>query len=127
MATKKTKAPDAAELLKLAEKESAAPILVDYIDTIRLLRKRGWSYRRVAKWLTDHGVPASFNQVYYAATPIREEGPDFAETWDDLSFEEQDEIMRKQKRDEADRKTDQVFEQREREMGFWPAEEEGKE
>ncbi len=123
MATKKVKAPDSAELFRLAQKESAAPILADYLDSIRLLKNRGWSYRRIAKWLSDHGVPASFNQVYYAATPIREENPPDTREWNDLSIEEQQELEAKADRDKADLEADKYREEQERKLGIWPEEE----
>ncbi len=53
------------ELLEIAKRDASAPLLYDYVDSIMLLRRRNWSYRHIARWLTVNGVPALFYQVYY--------------------------------------------------------------
>lgn len=46
--------------------------LSDYYETIYCLRGKGWSYRQIATWLTEHGIKANFNQVYYVTRTPRE-------------------------------------------------------
>ncbi len=40
-------------------------LLRDYIETIRTLRQdKRFSFREVAEWLSEHGVPPDHNAVY---------------------------------------------------------------
>lgn len=58
--------PDPNMIEQAADEALLLPVLSDYVPAIMKLRARGWSDRKIAKWLTEHGVPATFNQVYYA-------------------------------------------------------------
>jgi hypothetical protein len=60
------------ELYVRAREAADLPILDDYLKSISFLMEQGWSYRRIAQWLTEQGVPVTHNQLYYAAAPIRE-------------------------------------------------------
>ena len=52
-------------LLDMAEAEADKTLLGDYIDTIRVLRQdKGFSYREIAEWLSENGVPTDHNAVY---------------------------------------------------------------
>lgn len=62
----------AEELYVRAREAADLPILDDYLKSISFLMEQGWSYRRIAQWLTEQGVPVTHNQLYYAAAPIRE-------------------------------------------------------
>jgi len=51
-------------LFQQAEQEPDFHSLSHYADSIRLLRDKGFSYREIAEWLSEHGVHADHNAVY---------------------------------------------------------------
>jgi hypothetical protein len=52
-------------LLDMAEAEPDKALLGDYIDTIRVLRQnKRFSFREIAEWLNENGVPTDHNAVY---------------------------------------------------------------
>ena len=54
--------PDA--LLREAEEEPNYRSLASYCPVIDKLRRKGFSYREIAEWLTERGVEADHNAVY---------------------------------------------------------------
>jgi len=57
--------PSPDELLQLAVQEVDRDLLSDYAPVIGTLREdKGFSFREIAEWLNDHGVPADYNAVY---------------------------------------------------------------
>jgi hypothetical protein len=58
-------------LLQEAEKQPNRKLLVDYIETINVLRNgKGFSFREIAEWLTQNGVDADYNAVYRVYTKV---------------------------------------------------------
>src|SRR5258708_3074815 len=56
-------------LLEQARSEPNRKLLHDYRETIAGLRdEKGFSFREIAEWLTEHGVPADYNAVYRVYT-----------------------------------------------------------
>ena len=54
-------------LLEEAKKERNKKLLLDYSDTICLLRdEKGFTFREIAEWLTVNGVDTDHNAVYRA-------------------------------------------------------------
>lgn len=55
------------KLLEEAEDiiENGGWLLSDYSATIYRLKQVGWSYRKIADWLTEKGIECTHNQVYY--------------------------------------------------------------
>ncbi len=56
--------PSPEALLEMAQQE---PSLVDmwrYLESIRVLRRKGYSFREIAAWLSAAGVPTNHNTVY---------------------------------------------------------------
>jgi hypothetical protein len=53
-------------LYREAEGEPDQQALGHYVDTIRLLRDKSFSYREIAEWLSERGVDADYNAVYRA-------------------------------------------------------------
>jgi hypothetical protein len=51
-------------LFQQAEQEPDFQTLSAYVDSIQLLRDKGFSYREIAQWLSEHGVLADHNAVY---------------------------------------------------------------
>src|SRR5215471_3832147 len=51
-------------LFREAEQEPDFRSLSHYVDCIRVLRKKGFSYREIADWLSERGVPVDHNAVY---------------------------------------------------------------
>jgi hypothetical protein len=52
-------------LLDLAQAEPDALLLADYIEVIRTLRQdKRFSFREIATWLNEQGVPTDHNAVY---------------------------------------------------------------
>jgi hypothetical protein len=47
-----------------AEAETDRNLLRQYIDSIHLLREKGFSYREIAEWLTERGLSVDHNEVY---------------------------------------------------------------
>lgn len=60
--------PDPCDLLLEAEKETAQSDLKKYTATIATLRKKGFSFRQIAEWLDQRGIPADHNGVYRVYT-----------------------------------------------------------
>lgn len=52
------------DLLHLAEQEPDQGALRNYIDVIRTLREKSFSYREIGEWLKEHGIEADYNAVY---------------------------------------------------------------
>lgn len=51
-------------LLEWAAQEPNYRELSDYLQVIYTLREKGFSYREIAEWLSEHGVDADYNAVY---------------------------------------------------------------
>src|SRR6266550_7903756 len=51
-------------LFREAEQEPDFRTLSAYVDSIRTLRDKGFSYREIAHWLSEHGVDVDHNAVY---------------------------------------------------------------
>ena len=60
--------PPPEELFREAEQELNYRDLSHYTDTIRILREKGFSYRDIAEWLSERGVPVDHNAVYRVFT-----------------------------------------------------------
>jgi hypothetical protein len=49
----------------MAQEEPEKTLLSDYMETIRVLRdEKDFSFRDIAEWLTNNGVPTDHNAVY---------------------------------------------------------------
>ena len=55
-------------LLRAAEQEPDFQTLSAYVDSVRTLRDKGFSYREIADWLSERGVEADHNAVYRVYT-----------------------------------------------------------
>lgn len=55
-------------LFREAEEEQDLRSLSEYVDSIRTLRDKGFSYREIAQWLSERGVEADHNAVYRVYT-----------------------------------------------------------
>jgi hypothetical protein len=55
-------------LFREAEQEPDFRSLSAYVDSIRILRDKGFSYRDIADWLSERGVHADHNAVYRVYT-----------------------------------------------------------
>jgi hypothetical protein len=51
-------------LFREAEQEPDFRTLSAYVDSIRTLRDKGFSYREIAHWLSERGVEVDHNAVY---------------------------------------------------------------
>ena len=51
-------------LFREAEQEPDFRTLSAYVDSIRTLRDKGFSYREIAHWLSQRGVAVDHNAVY---------------------------------------------------------------
>ena len=60
--------PDPETLFHEAEEEPDHRTLAAYVDSIRVLRQKGLSYREIAHWLSERGVGADHNAVYRVYT-----------------------------------------------------------
>ena len=60
--------PDPEILFRQAEQEPDFRALSAYVDSIRMLRDKGFSYREIADWLSEHGLEVDHNAVYRAYT-----------------------------------------------------------
>ena len=60
--------PDPEYLFREAEQEPDFRTLSAYVDSIRMLRDKGFSYRDIADWLSERGVDADHNAVYRVYT-----------------------------------------------------------
>src|SRR5436305_805177 len=60
--------PDPERLFREAEQEPDVRALSAYVDSIRMLRDKGFSYREIADWLSERGVDVDHNAVYRAYT-----------------------------------------------------------
>lgn len=59
--------PDPATLVEQAKKEPRIIAARDYIGTINILRhQKSFSFREIASWLNERGVPLDNNEVYRA-------------------------------------------------------------
>ena len=63
-----TGGPPPEALFLEAESEPDQRSLAQYVDSIRLLRNKSFSYREIAEWLSERGVPADHNSVYRVYT-----------------------------------------------------------
>src|SRR5579864_241082 len=55
-------------VLQWAGEEPDYRTLGEYADSIGILREKGFSYREIADWLSEHGIEADHNAVYRAYT-----------------------------------------------------------
>jgi hypothetical protein len=55
-------------LFREAEQEPDFRTLSAYVDSIRMLRRKGFSYRDIADWLSERGVDVDHNAVYRVYT-----------------------------------------------------------
>jgi hypothetical protein len=55
-------------LFREAEQEPDFRTLSAYVDSIRVLRGKGFSYRDIAHWLSERGIDADHNAVYRVYT-----------------------------------------------------------
>src|SRR6266550_1917231 len=55
-------------LFREAEQEPDFRTLSAYVDYIRMLRNKGFSYREIAHWLSERGVDVDHNAVYRVYT-----------------------------------------------------------
>jgi transposase-like protein len=55
-------------LFQQAEQEPDVRTLSAYVDSIHMLREKGFSYREIADWLSERGVDADHNAVYRVYT-----------------------------------------------------------
>jgi hypothetical protein len=56
-------------LLEMARGEPSQKLLQEYAESIRTLRdEKGFTFREIAEWLTEHGVEADHNAVYRVYT-----------------------------------------------------------
>ena len=55
-------------LFQQAEQEPDFRALSAYVDSIRMLRDKGFSYRDIAEWLSERGIEADHNAVYRVYT-----------------------------------------------------------
>lgn len=60
--------PDPERLFREAEQEPDLRTLSAYVDSMRALREKGFSYREIAEWLSERGVEVDHNAVYRAYT-----------------------------------------------------------
>jgi hypothetical protein len=60
--------PDPVALFRQAEEEPDIQTLSAYLDSIQMLREKGFSYREIAEWLSDRGVEVDHNAVYRVYT-----------------------------------------------------------
>jgi hypothetical protein len=60
--------PDPEYLFREAEQEPDFRALSAYVDSIRMLRDKGFSYREIADWLSERGLEVDHNAVYRAYT-----------------------------------------------------------
>jgi hypothetical protein len=60
--------PDPAALFRQAEQEPDIQTLSAYVDSIQILREKGFSYREIAEWLSERGVEVDHNAVYRVYT-----------------------------------------------------------
>ena len=60
--------PPPEALFREAEQEPDFRTLSAYVDSIRMLRKKRFSYRDIAHWLSERGVDADHNAVYRVYT-----------------------------------------------------------
>jgi hypothetical protein len=61
-------APPPEQLEHEAEAEPNRRFLRDYLEVIRTLRGKGFSFREIAEWLGERGVVADHNAVYRVFT-----------------------------------------------------------
>ena len=47
-----------------AEAELDRNFLMEYVDSMHVLREKGYSYREIAAWLAERGVDVDHNEVY---------------------------------------------------------------
>ena len=55
-------------LFREAEQEPDLETLSAYVDSIEVLRNKGFSYREIAHWLSERGVEVDHNAVYRVYT-----------------------------------------------------------
>jgi hypothetical protein len=60
--------PDPERLFREAEQEPDFRTVSAYVDSIRMLRDKGFSYREIADWLSERGVDVDHNAVYRVYT-----------------------------------------------------------
>jgi hypothetical protein len=66
--TTSTSMPPPDFLFREAEQEPDFRSLSAYVDSIQMLRTKGFSYREIADWLSERGVHADHNAVYRVYT-----------------------------------------------------------
>lgn len=55
-------------LFREAEQEPDLQTLSAYVDSIQMLRDKGFSYREIAQWPSERGVDVDHNAVYRVYT-----------------------------------------------------------
>ena len=60
--------PPPEALFREAEEEPDVRTLSAYVDSMRVLRNKGFSYREIADWLSERGVDVDHNAVYRVYT-----------------------------------------------------------
>jgi hypothetical protein len=78
--------------LREAEEETDRKFLRGYVDSIHVLRQKGFSYREIAEWLNERSVAVDHNAVYrvYARFLL-----------DDQSAAEEESRLQEEEREEA--------------------------
>jgi hypothetical protein len=57
--------PPPTALIELAKREPERKRVDEYAEVISKLRdEKGFTYRAIAEWLSEHGVPTDHNEVY---------------------------------------------------------------
>lgn len=63
------------EAVEHLDNESRIVPLSGYIDTIDLLREKGYSWRKIAAFLQERGIDANHNEIYYVSKKAKENDP----------------------------------------------------
>jgi hypothetical protein len=63
-----TSMPPPEVLFRQAEQEPDFRALSAYVDSIHMLREKGFSYREIADWLSERGIDVDHNAVYRVYT-----------------------------------------------------------
>lgn len=92
------------KLLEEAEDiiENGGWLLSDYSATIHRLKQVGWSYRKIADWLTEKGIECTHNQVYYVMRSNASDEIEEMELNEDF-IREQDETLADEQSNPANR------------------------
>jgi O-methyltransferase involved in polyketide biosynthesis len=82
--------PSPDELLMEAEQEPNVRLLNHYAQVIGTLKKKGFTFRRIADWLKERGVQADHNAVWrvYSKHMRPDQAEDAAKEDDELEIQE---------------------------------------